>query len=455
MVAVHEATGSIPVAGTIFLSLLLLEIREDKKMFFDSIKNILPSGLRVIYVPIKSSNVITTLILYGVGSRNEDSEIAGISHVLEHMFFKGSEKRPTSQLLAEFIESIGGEHNAFTGKEYTGYYTKVSSKNLEKSFDFLSDLIANPVLDPKELEKEKQVILQELSMYQDLPSDVAANKFESLVFGNNSLGREIIGTKESIRKINRDDLLNHKNSYYQASNAILVIAGNYSRYQKRLDEMVKKYFSSLGLGKSMPTTKINFPKPERIGIISKPVSQSHLCVGFRAPSVVDEDRYPMKVLSVILGDSMSSRMFVEIREKRNLAYVIRTSYSGYCESGAIETQAGIAINSELEAIKAIMAEYNRIKMEPVHEDELNRAKEIISGKMLIALEDSEQVAHFFAVNELQRRDDLTPSELLLKYGQVTMDDIMRVAKKYLTIDNLSIAVVTPTELKETDILELL
>ena len=424
-------------------------------MFFESVKNILPSGLPVIYVPIKSSNVVTTLLLYSVGSRNEDSKVAGISHVLEHMHFKGSKKRPTSLLLAEFIESIGGEHNAFTGKEYTGYYTKVSSKNLEKSFDFLSDLMANPVLDPVELEKEKQVILQELSMYQDLPNDVAANKFEEAIFGDNALGREIIGTRKSIQAVSREDLIRFRKSYYQASNAVLVIAGNYSRFQKELDAMVSKYFSSLGKMKSPQIENILFPKPKKISIISKPVSQAHLCIGYRGPSIIDEDRYAMKVLSVILGDSMSSRMFVEIREKRNLAYMIRTSFSGYRETGSIETQAGVAIDREAEAIKAILEQYNLIKNDEIKDDELQKAKEIISGKMLITLEDSEQVANFFAINELQRKDNLTPSQLLLKYNQVTANDIKIVANKYLTDDNLSVVIVSPKKIKKSDILKII
>ncbi len=403
------------------------------------------SGLRVIYVPISTSNVVTTMLLFGAGSRDEAVETAGIAHVLEHMHYKGTKKRPTSFEIADFIESIGGEHNAFTGKEYTGYYTKVASKNLEKAFDFLSDLLINPLFDAEGLENEKKVILQELSMYQDMPMEVVASNFEELIFGQNALGRDIIGTKKSILNVSRNDLLEFKKRYYQPSNTILVIAGNFQQFESKLDKLVDHYFTFEKTGITKKAT-LGLVEPKLIGMKKKKTEQSHVCLGFRGVSATSNDRFALRLLSIILGDSMSSRMFIEIREKRNLAYAIRTSMSTYVEAGSIETQAGVAHDKVVEAISAILNEYKKIKKTGVTLSELRKSQEIISGKMLISFEDSENIANFFANSELFGTGDLSPEEILLKYNQVTTDEIKRVAEKYLDFDKLSVSVISPTDL---------
>jgi predicted Zn-dependent peptidase len=205
------------------------------------IKHTQKNGLRVILVPDNSKNVVTTMVIVGTGSRYESEEFAGISHVLEHMFYKGTKKRPSSAAISTFIEEIGGEFNAFTSKEYTGFYTKVAAKHLPKSIDFLSDLLINPLFDQKELEKEKQVILQEYDMYQDLPMEIASSRFEEALFGKNSLGRDVIGYRDSIKKISRQDLFDYKEQHYQLGNIIVVVAGNIdSIAQSELFQRLKK-----------------------------------------------------------------------------------------------------------------------------------------------------------------------------------------------------------------------
>jgi len=383
------------------------------------------------------------MLMFHVGSRDENTSLAGISHVLEHMHYKGTKKRSTSQEVAEFIESIGGEHNAFTSKEYTGYYVKVAAKHIEDSFDFLSDLIVNPLFRSEDLEQEKKVILQELSMYQDIPMEIVANKFENLVFGDNALGRDIIGRRESIESTTRDDLLGYRARYYHAGNAVLVIAGNFEI--SKIKDKVAKLFT-LPSGKKVKRNPLFLDKPQMLGLTKKKIEQSQVCAGFLGASTLDEDRFALRLLTVILGDSMSSRMFVEIREKRNLAYAIKTSASFYLESGAIETQAGVAHANVYEVIEGILHEYEKIKSVEVNDSELQKAKEIITGKLLIAFEDSEQVANHFAFGELFSRENLTPSELLVKYNKVTTKDIHRVAKKYFIKENLSVAVLTPNDI---------
>ncbi len=410
-------------------------------MTLTSQKIVRTDGLRIIFVPMPSSNVVTTMFMFGVGSRDETKKNAGISHVLEHMYYKGTKSRPSSLRLAEYVEAIGGEHNAFTAKEYTGFYVKVAANHLEKTFDFLSDLIFNPLFDSEELEKEKCVILQELSMYQDLPMEVAANNFESILFGDNSLGREIIGTKEAILAITKEDLLQYKSHYYQPENSVLVVAGNFEIGEESMLTLINKYFQFSG-AKSVARNKLILDDPKLVGLKKRKVEQSHLCIGFPGPSTTDNDRFALRLLSIILGESMSSRMFEEIREKRNLAYAIRTSMTSYVEAGAFETQAGVAHDKIIEALKAIIGQYKAIKKDGVSQDELVKAKEIINGKILIAFEDTEQVANFFAHNQLFSLENLSLDQILLKYNKLTIEDLNRVAKKFINFNKLSVSIVT-------------
>ncbi len=411
------------------------------------------NGLRAILVPISSSNVVTTMALFGVGSRYEKNDVAGISHVLEHMHYKGTKKRPNSIQISEFIESIGGEHNAFTGKEYTGYYAKVASKHLEKSFDFLADLLTSPLLDQSELEKEKNVIFQELDMYNDIPMEIVSSKFENGIFSGDSLGRDIIGTRKSIAKITSEDLINFRKDFYSAANTVIVVAGHIDN----LDETVillEKYFA-LKPGVKPEKVVSSHDKQDKIVITMKKTEQSHLVIGFRGVSYSSPDRYALKLLAIILGGSMSSRMFEEIREKRNLAYSIKTSSSSYLDTGAIETQAGIPHDKTHEAVAAIMGEYAKIKAAGATIEELDRAKEILSGRMVIALEDVGDLADHFAMGELMVGELLTPDELLKKYMAVTVNDIKNIAQKYFLDDKITMSLVGPWKKSDNSFINLL
>lgn len=414
----------------------------------------LKNGLRLMLVPKKSTEVVTAMIMFRVGSRNESDELAGISHVLEHMHYKGTPKRPTGLKIAEFIESCGGEHNAFTSKEYTGYYAKVASKHLERALDFLSDLISNSLFRAEDLEREKQVISQEIDMYEDHPMEIIGDKFEEAIFGCNALGRDVIGTKKTVNSISVEDIKNYRNGHYLSGNGVLVLAGNFGDLtDQQVEELALKYFSLSD--RAIPSaSEVNFCKEIKPNLIRKKTEQSHLIVGFKTVPVDHPDHHKLELLSVILGGSMSSRMFEEIREKRGLAYAVRTHTNNYIEAGSLMTQAGVPHEKVMETIEAIVGEYKKVKDEEVSEEELARAKEVLTGHILIKLEDSEDLSHYYATDLLILGKVITPEELIQIYSKITRGDILKVAKKYFTKENFGLAFIGP-EIDEKELEEIL
>lgn len=410
----------------------------------DNYKKIdLKNGARVILVPEKSTQVLTAVAMFNVGSRNESDSNAGISHVLEHMHFKGTNKRPTAFLISEFVDSMGAEHNAFTGKEYTGYYIKATPKHLGEAIDYLSDILTNSIFDETELNREKNVIIQEINMYEDLPMEAVSWRFEQALFGKNALGRDVIGTKESVNSISKQDLVDYRNKHYIAENTVIVLAGNFGQHSEEdLINLIKKSFNFEAPSKEK-TEQIELNSEKAKSIVKKETEQSHLIIGFRTESIAGPDYYKLDLLALILGGSMSSRMFEEIREKRGLAYSVRTSSNNYLESGLIETQAGVPHEKIYETIEAIMGEYKKVMNEEILESELNKAKEIINGRILIKFEDSEEIAMHYAFDEILLHKILTPSEELKEYQKVTTSDILEVAKKYFQEDRLALSYVGP------------
>lgn len=387
------------------------------------------------------------MVLVGTGSRYEDEETAGISHVLEHMFYKGSEKRPTALKVAEYIEDIGGEHNAFTGKEYTGFYAKTATKHLAKSIDFLSDLLVNPLFKKEELAKEKLVILQEYDMYQDLPTDLCASKFEEALFGATPLGREIIGYRKSIKSISQKNLIDYKKKYYTNKNIVVVVVGNLSALpEKELLTLIEKSFV-FGDGQSHNYEPAVSLKNKRNLVVNKKIEQTHLVIGFEGVSRNSQDKYALKLLGLILGGSMSSRMFTEIREKLGLAYAVRTTVDNYLDTGSIDTYAGVPNDRWQEAVGAILSEYKKILL-GFSESEFARAKEIVAGHMLIGFEDTNELANFYASNELLSSKIITPGEVIEKFQKLTVSDLLAVGKKYFIEEGMAISLVGPNVKEE-------
>lgn len=381
------------------------------------------------------------MVMVGAGSRYETSQNNGISHFLEHMAFKGTKSRPTAMHIASLIDGIGGEFNAFTGKESTGYYVKSSSNHADLSLDLLSDMLQNSLLDAHEIEKEKGVIIEEINMYEDTPMRKIGDIYEELLYGDTPMGWDTAGTKKVIRSVNRDNFTSYMQSLYSAHNMTVVVAGGVEN--KKAEDLVKKHFGNMKRFDTLVADKVieSQDKPE-ILLKEKKTEQVHLAIGFRTVGLNHKDRYPLEVLAAILGGGMSSRLFEEVREKRGLAYYVRTSSDNYADVGTLVTNAGVDAARTNDAIEVILQEYKKISNgKPIEESEIRKAKEFLKGHFVLELEDSRSVASFYATEELLEDKVYNPEEILKKIEEVTVDDVKDVAKKYFVEKTLNLAVI--------------
>ncbi|MCF7820768.1 MAG: insulinase family protein [Candidatus Pacebacteria bacterium] len=402
--------------------------------------------INMISVPLPGTKAVTVLVMIKTGSRNETKAINGISHFLEHMMFKGTKKYPDALSLASALDSVGAEFNAFTSKEYTGYYIKVRSGKLELALEILSDMLQNSQLQQEKIDKEIGVIIEEINMYKANPMMRIEDVFETCVYGDNSAGWEVIGTAENIKKFQRKDFVNYFKKQYGASNLSLIIAGNLSKDYKKV---IKKYFSNFFDAKARGKAKIKNQqtKPQML-IEYRKNDQVNLSLGVRAFPVGDKREMALKLMQIILGGSMSSRLFSEIREKRGLAYYVKAQTEFYSDSGYLAVEAGLRTKGTLEAIEVIIKEFSKLKAELVTEDELKRAKELIKGRLALNLESSDEVASYYGRQTINRDKIISPEEFLKKIDKVSAKDIREVAKEIFTNDRLNLAILGP--IKESD-----
>jgi len=411
-------------------------------------KTTLKNGLRIITVPMKGTETVTVMVMVGTGSRYESDKEAGISHFIEHMLFKGTEKRPDTLTISEELDSIGGEFNAFTSKDKTGYYAKVDAKHLEKSLDVVSDIYLNSKLEQEEIEKEKGTIIQEISMYEDMPMRTVSDEFEKLLYDGNPLGRDIAGSKETVASFSRKDFVRYMKKFYLASDTVVCVAGKITDEKKIVNE-VKEYFDGMRDGKKPVFRKLKeLQKKPQISIKNKKTDQTQLLVGTRAYHQNHPDRFALGLLATILGANMSSRLFIEVREKRGLAYYVRTSADMYQDCGYIATQAGVEHKKLKPALQTILEQYEKISMEKVGEKELQKAKDYIKGKSVMGFEASDEVAMFFIEQEVHKDKIMTLDDIFEKIDAVTPDDILRVAKDVFRNDKLNLAVIGPHKNKK-------
>lgn len=397
---------------------------------------------------MKSTQTVTVLVLVGTGSRYETKEINGISHFLEHMMFKGTVKRPNTTDIGRELDSIGAEYNAFTHKEYTGYYAKASSEKFNLITDVVSDIFLNSKLDAEEIEREKGVIIEEINMYLDSPSRYVGDLFEKLLYGDQPSGWNIAGEKEIIRKLVRNDFVDYFNSHYVAKDIIIAVAGNVDKERVR-DELVPKFFKNARIGEKLDRlpVKESQEKPEVL-LHNKQTDQTHFILGSRAYDMFSPKLAAVQVLAVILGGSMSSRLFISVRERQGLGYYISSGAETYTDHGYFATQAGINNSQVDKAITTILEEYKAVKENLVPEDEIKKAKEFIKGKLVIGLEQSDDLAAFYANQWLLKNETLTPEEKLSKIMAVTAKDIQEVAKDIFQPEKLNLALIGPFEDKE-------
>jgi predicted Zn-dependent peptidase len=402
----------------------------------------LPNNLHLQAVEMPGTNVVTTLILVGAGSRYEDISIAGISHFLEHMFFKGAQKYKTPKDVAEAVDSFGGEFNAFTGKEYAGYYVKSSREHLTASLDVLSDMMLHSRFDTEEIEKERGVILEEMAMYLDAPMYQISWDFENLVFGDQPLGRDQIGTKKLITSVTQNQFKTYQSKLYVPENTVITIAGAVN--QKDLN-MIAEYFPFPKKQKSLHYTPFDEKiATQKFHIREKKTEQYHISLGVRALSERDEKFPVLKVLSTILGGNMSARMFQHVREQKGLCYSIRTHVDEYTDTGLLTTRAGVKLDDVLQAVKAIRYEYDDIRHNGVSAQELQKAKNYLCGKIDLSTEDTEQVAHHYGKNTLlyHMKEDFEEWKNQIK--SVSSDQIISLAKDIFAPENLRFSGIGPS-----------
>lgn len=404
-------------------------------------KTTLKNGLRIITVPMKETQTVTVMVMVGVGSRYETEKEAGISHFIEHMFFKGTKKRPTTLDISSELDAVGGEYNAFTAKDKTAYFAKVDAKHINTAIDVVCDMYLNSKLEEKEIEKERGTILQELNMYEDTPVRNVGDVFETMLYPD-PLGREIIGTKKALAGLRRKDFAEYMGKFYRANDTVVCVAGKFK--EKDILAKLKRNFGSMAVGEKPKIIKVteDQKKPE-VKIKFKKTDQTHLVLGTRAYNFNHKDRFALSLLSVILGGSMSSRLFIEVREKRGLAYYVKTMVEVYEDVGYIATQAGVEHKNLELAAKTILGEYKKISREKVGEKELQKAKDCVKGRAIMGMEASDEVAMFFVDQEVMKKRILTLPEIFKLIDKVTADDILRVAKDVFRGDKLNLAVIGP------------
>jgi predicted Zn-dependent peptidase len=402
----------------------------------------LSNGLRVITSPMPSFESSTVMIMVGAGSRYETRQNNGISHFLEHMAFKGTRKRPSALDISSLIDGIGGEFNAFTSKEITGYYVKSQATQVELCIDVLSDMLQNSIFKEEEIEKEKGVILEEINLYEDTPPRKIGDVYERLLFGDTPMGWDIAGEKDVIRKITREDFMKYLSSLYSPSNMTLVVAGGVEN--GKIVELAKKYLGSMKPFDTMRYSKVKVEqKRPRVLVRQKDTEQVHVALGVPTVPVDHPDHYILGILAAILGGGMSSRLFHEVRERRGLAYYVRSSSDHYLDAGTLVSTAGLDPKRANDGIAVMVEEYAKIRESAFAptEAELKKAKEFVKGHLVLELEDSRAVSAFYGQQEMLEKEIKDPAEILRKLNKVSKEDIVKAAKKYLTESNLNLAVI--------------
>ncbi len=402
----------------------------------------LQNGLKILLVPYTGTQAVAVFVSAKTGSKNEKKELNGISHFLEHMVFKGTEKMKDQTELSEAIDKLGGAFNGFTSEENTSYYAKVANQHLELAIDWVSQLYLKPIIPSHEVKKEKGIIIEEINMYRDNPMSFVANLWQELLYPGQPAGWPIAGDKKSVNDIEHKDLVSYWKNNYVANNTLICLAGNFD--SKKGLSLIKKYFGKINTGKPNIKPKlIEKQKSPALKIHSKKTDQTHLLLGVKTFNVHDERKYPLALLSETLGGMMSSRLFIEIREKRGLAYYVGTSTEENTDSGFLVTRAGVENKNSYEAVKAILNEYKKVRKEGITSEELKKAKDYIKGQTVLGLESSESLAAFYSSQELSGEKIKTPNEIFKEIDKIEKSDILKVAKDIFRPDRLNLAMVGP------------
>ena len=402
---------------------------------------VLPNGLRVVTSTLPHTRSASVSLFVGAGSRYESDEQAGVSHFLEHMLFKGTVRRPTPRQISEEIEGVGGIMNAATDKELTVYWAKVGHQHFERALDVLADNLRNSTFDPLEVEKERKVIFDELNATEDSPGDLACLLIDETIWPDQPLGRDVGGSPATVKALERAEMQGYLQRQYVPENTVLAVAGNVTHAQ-----VLESAYRHLGdwptgsWGNWQPAVDGSGVRPARVRF--KKCEQAQVCVAVPAYGLEHPDRFALDVLNAVLGEGMSSRLFLEIRERRALAYDIGSYVERFLDCGSAVVSASVEPKRSLETIRVAVAELLRAS-QPVPEAELRKAREYIKGRLQLRLEDTGAVASWLGRQELLRNEILTADEVLEALDQVTAEDLQRVAADLFRPEQLRVAVVGP------------
>jgi predicted Zn-dependent peptidase len=401
----------------------------------------LPGGLRVFSEPLAEATSVALGLWIRAGSRDENDEVAGISHLMEHMLFKGTPDMDALGI-AQAFEGIGAQENAATGEEYTLLYARFLPEHLGRALDIMSDMVLRPTL--ADLEREREVIVEEIKMYEDRPDQLADEYLSSLIFHEDPLGRPIIGSAETVRGVDHDTLEDFHTSTYTSSNVFVVAAGKLD--PEEVERMVEEKLSGLPEGEPFMREAKPTSPASRIFFKFKETEQYHVSLGSLGIPAKSEDRYAMAALNNVLGGGMSSRLFQEVREKRGLAYAVFSYHQGYSDAGAIKTYVGSTTGNVEEAVSVIVEQLVRVMDEAVEEEELERTKQQLKSSTLLALESTSARMNRIGRSIITGAELLTPEEISARIEAVTPEDITRLAREHLRTDKLYLSAVGPKEL---------
>ena len=417
-------------------------------------KTTLPNGVRVVTGPMSGVRSASLIFYYNVGSRIEPNEIAGISHFLEHMVFKGTDQRPDPMMISQEIESVGGIVNAGTGRESTSYWVKVPSTHFALAFDVLADMMRNSTFDAAELDKERHVIYEEIRSVQDIPEELVHDLIDQVVWQDDPIGREIAGSEETVANISRDAMVDFWHNNYGADR-LVVAAGGDVRHEDVV-ALTEKYFGDLPKSENgFTATPVTVTQAERrVKIITRETEQAHFCLSFPALSYHDDRRYTQSTIESILSSGMSSRLFQEIRENLGLVYSIYGYFRGYEDIGQGVIYAGTDNERVKETIAATVNELKKLRDIPVPADELERSKTLRKGRLLMSLEDSRSVASWVGSQEATYGEIMTPEQVMEKIDAVTVEDVQQLSAEILRDDRFNLALIGPFT-DENDYMDLL
>jgi predicted Zn-dependent peptidase len=404
-------------------------------------KTALGNGIRVVTAPFPQVGSVSCFVMLAAGSRYETADSQGIAHFAEHMFFKGTERRPTARTISTEIDAIGGEFNAFTGKELTGYYVRCGTETRDIALDVLTDMLLHSRFDEEEIAKEKGVILEEMNVYLDTPQRYVGNVYDRLLYADQPLGWDILGTRETIESATRDTFTSYLDTWYRPERIVVGIGG---RLGDGLQEKLEELLGGIEARPTGSAAPVELPADASPVLLhTKTSEQAHLILGVRGYPIGHPNRYALQLLAVVLGGGMSSRLFTEVRERRGLGYYVHAGNTSYTDAGTFYATAGVDVARVDEAITTILDELRKIASEPVPFDELEKARGYAKGRFVLRLESPQGTIQYGLRREVLEGEIEEPDELLRQLDEVTVEDVQRVARDLFEDKRLYLALVGP------------